>query len=385
MKIGLCGLEVTEDKVFLAFAQLKKGRLLPIAETVISYEGGENNLLKKDTIEKIYREIEKKEKKYSLLVEKIYLQLPQEWEEKKIFSDEILLTKNKFDKKITLRDINLAKRMIENLALENDEKLLHHFVLEYEVKGCKYLSPPMGISAKKLKIKSLLISLKTELFGRIKNLFESIMDRELTGFVYYPLCYLALLREEVGKDELVLVNIKNKETDCFVFSECKLSMEKTIDFGEEKIVNNISKKFCLPTSVITKTIYQFASLKETSLSKQVHIKHKNRHLYLNLSDLNLSLQQLCKEKIGAIMEIIQDKLKGKRFQVFFLGKLTKIEGFNKFIQKTFSSLPVNELKMKHSLAFGCLKYGVFKFSEKEEIKNKESILKKLVNIYQEYF
>ena len=377
---GFCGIDIQEERTFFAFAYLKGKEFIPFYE--FDFTSFKKAALR-DRIEEVEKEIKKQEMRHSFFAEKVYVGLPQEWERKKVFSDEVSLNKRRINKKVTFKDINLAKREIENLALGWEEKVIHHFVLEYELGGKKYSSPPLGKEGRKLKLKSFLVFMNISLYEEVKNIFEDL-GRRFMGFVYHPLCYVGLMKKENLSGGVALINIRKKETDCFVFLNQRLDFVGIIDFGEEKMIKGISEKLSLPPSLVSKTIYQFASFGEVDFSKEINIKNKNHYLVLSLHKLNSAMRELCKEGIEKAIKMVKTRLGEKSLGIVFTGRFTNIENFSSFLKEAFPTLPISKFQFKNSSAFGCIRYSLFKFLEENRIR-KDNLFRKLIDIYKEYF
>jgi cell division ATPase FtsA len=178
---GICGIDIDTDRTFVCFASCHKGDVHFLEETEIEIPFHEVDILNflrnnSEILDKIMRE---KEQTFSLKIEKVYIKLPWNSEEIKEVENIVVLKKRK---KLTPKDIFSIKKHVEELSLDWDDFCLHHFVTSYEIESEVFKEVPLGVWAKKVKLNSLLFSVKEQLRKEVWAVFDNL-GRNFSGFV----------------------------------------------------------------------------------------------------------------------------------------------------------------------------------------------------------
>ncbi|MCM8774213.1 MAG: hypothetical protein NC820_05715, partial [Candidatus Omnitrophica bacterium] len=286
------------------------------------------------------------------------------------------------EKKITPQDIISAKKQIENIFLEWQDYPLHHLVYHYEIEGRKFNTPPIGILAKKLKIKSLLIFTKSKLVEQFESAFDNF-NRNFRGFVYDVLCDFASGFEGKEESGLLSIRISYRKTRVSYFLNSQLVMDRIFDFGEEEIIRNLSKELSVSEETAHRLIFYYSSFRNIFSSKEINIKDGDKYINLASASLNNFLKEKTKESLEKIIFDLKQEIEISSLKVNFLGRFANIDGFSDFIKDTFSLNLKSSFNKSFSSGFGCVRYGVTRFLE--TLPRSTSLITNIFKIYKDYF
>lgn len=385
------GISLNDDLINFSFAALKAGALFPCLESFRPMPKIYSNLnvFLDHSIDDINQEIAAAEDRFSFKVEKVYFKISNSDSKKITVEDVIALTADKRGKKISHKDIEFAKKHVENTFLDWNDCCIHHIVLGYEIDGVKYLNPPLGLWARKLKIRSLIISVDNLLYDKFCNLFDNF-ERKFQGFIYEPLAGFGSIfnSQEAFRKDFFIFYIGRKTTLVVSFLGGNSCFEKIFNFGENEIVRAVADKFSLTNELAQQIIFQYASFRGVSSSKEISIKDKDSYLHLSSLSLNSYIKDLLAKEIEKIISFLADELAicaiKDTFTFSFIGRIPQIDGFLEFIKKNIllvTEVPFNQDVF--SLGFGSINYGIFRYLEQNF--SSESFMKKVLRMYKEYF
>jgi cell division ATPase FtsA len=380
---GICGIEIERDKVFVSFASVKRDTLTFLEESGVDTHFRDDFLnYLKDNLGAIDKKIREREEEYSLKVEKIFVSLPWEVECRQIVEDTIPLKRKK---KISNRDIFLAKKQLEDICLDWNDFCIHHIVLNYEVGGLSFREPPIGVEAKKIRLKSLLIWVKDNLHKAVETFFFNY-EMSFSGFVSPLISSISLcLQETKTERQVALLNIGYEKSYVVVYKEGEFIFFESFDFSLKGIIHQIEKIFLLSFDLAKEVFRRYVSFKSIFSSQEVSIKDGDTYINISISSLTTLVKDYIKSEISQIFNKLRQEKDVKISTIFFMGRLNVKEGIGSFL-KEISPFPVGELAYSKlvSSSFGCLKYGFFPYLE-EIYKRRASFIKKFLDIYKEYF
>jgi cell division ATPase FtsA len=378
---GVCGIEIDNDKIFVSLGALKKHKLWFIEDTEINSLYKKDNFLEflKENLGTIDGEIRGREKKYSIKVEKVFLNLPWGIEKHKIVEDIIPLRKRK---KITYQDIYCVKKQLEEIFLEWDDFCIHHIVLSYGIEGKEFTNPPIGEESNKIRLKSFLIWIKDKLHKEITSIFDSY-ERQFAGFVSPIISNLSLcLHSKEDERNILIINIGYEKSYVISFQNNKFTF-LDFDFSLKKIICKIQNEFMISFDLAREIFFRHFSFKKMAPFKEINVKERDSYINISLNSLNSLTKKYVIEEINKILiEVDKDSL--LKSPVFFTGRLATKDGFYDIFKNTSSFFINPPVVNKNTLSYGCLRYGIFPFLEKNYTR-KSSFFQKILNIYKEYF
>lgn len=388
---GICGITVEQDKIFVSFSSFKGEKAVFLEEAVldISYqEGGFLECIKRHT-EALNCKIIEKEKQFSLKIEKVFINLPPELANKKLVEDIIPLKKEKI---IISQDLISAKKYLADIFLDWDDFCVHNFILNYEVDGQVYDTLPLGVKAKKIKVKALLLWVKDQLRKQAEDIVDNL-GKNFGGFIWENISILTAsftegYIEQYKKNIFCAVNIGYETSQYVIYRAGKIVTGEKFDFGLKQIVQALEKKVFLTFSLAQEMFWQYVSFKDAPYFKEISIKSENNYMKFSAQTINSFVKEYIKGEIIPVLENIR-AVGGSEDEITisFLGRISAKDGFLNYI-KTF--LPAGMITVATirnsgvSSSFGCSQYGIYRFLE-EDYNRKQNMFQKAVNIYKEYF
>jgi len=376
---GVCSLEIEESGLKGLIVGRGGGGFEKVEEFFLElkdfkfFEGIKRNI---DKIEKILRE---EEEKYSLEIEKIFINLPFDKAEFLTVEDVVPLSLRK--KWVMLKDIEKAKRYIENIVLDWKKYLLHHIILKYEAENRIYFHLPLNLEAKNLKLKSFLVYIKRKYYEEMVEMFDNI-ERKFAGFIWEPISSLS-----IGEASLDRISILMKEnyTLCAGIKEGEMFVEK-LSFGEKDIKRAIQEKFFVSSSVAEKLFEWYIYFDDIlSKDKMITIKDKKNYIRISEEEFLLFIKEIILSKLEEILYLLEGKIE-ENTRFLFLGNIFQKKNFTNFLRKEIPSLKVNSFSLptKYLSLYGCITYGHLRYFERFNLP-KVSLWQKILNIYQGYF
>jgi cell division ATPase FtsA len=382
---GLCGIGIEQDRLSCLLVACVGNRFNPISEVVLDVASSDLLQGLKDNIENLEVEIKEKEKAYSVEIDKVYCRLPLDWGKAFVVEDVYPLTSNE-KKLIRPRDIYNAKRQIEDVSLEWNELCLHNIILEYQIDDKVYLKLPPSIEGRRLRLKSMLVSIEKKIFKETEEIFENI-GRKFMGFVYSPFSDIGIQYKKDTKEyPYVVINIGKDKTICSGIINNHPFWE-TFEFGEEKVKKCISSQYLLPSEVSSEILNRHLSLYNVTTRKEVLIKDGANYVNLSMDSLNSLARKLITQDLTAIIESLRKRM-GHQFKALFIGRLTSIKGFSNFLRDNFPYLELETTHFNFSCTdlLGCVRYGQYKFLEVIPLsRERRSWWEYILSIYRDYF
>jgi len=379
---GTCAIVLDRDRALISFGYHKRfyPAFLEELEIPISYNGDSILSCLQQNIEILDQRIKEVEKSRSFRVEKVFLELPWGFANKRVVQDSIPLRRRK---SIASADISFAKKYLEDKFLDWDDFCLHNIVINYEVEGVSYDLVPLGIRAKKIELQSLLLWVKDKIYKETEDIFDNL-DRNFGGFIEPGISMYSCVFLKKEKTQVVVsINydcshfvIRNR--DGFIFG-------REFDFGLKKIIEMLAQKFILPLALAEEVFMRYISFKESPYFKEITIKKEEGYINLSTQTLNSFIKDYIKNEISYLLDEIKKMAQDDGLAISFIGRLNSKDGFYGFLKDFIPhDLKAPLQKETISSSFGCLRYGLSPFLE-EDYKKNELFLRRIVNIYKEYF
>jgi cell division ATPase FtsA len=380
---GCCGIDIDRDKTFISFAALKRSQpvFLKEEEAKVVYDSDKLIDFLKNNGELINATIRDAEKKLSIYADTVYLNLPLGLE-KQILAEAVVPLK--YRKKIDWRDISFAKKYLQDAYLEWDDLCVHHLVLNYEVEGVTYKNPPIGLVAKKIKVKSFLLSVKDAFYKDIEDIFNNL-ERKFIGFIFPALSFLCAAFTDFNEQSLLaVVYVGYDKSYVVAYQRGVVDFVFKSDFGLKKIYDDLSQKLILPVSLAQEIFKRYVSFKDTSHLKEVSIKSGEAYINLSTQTVNSLARNILINECNLIFTELQNRV-SPQTEVSFAGRLNSKEGLGDFL-RSYLPYPIkitNNYKCLSS-SFGCIRYGTSKYFERN-IERNNTIVQSIAQIYKDYF
>jgi cell division ATPase FtsA len=380
--IGASAIVVEEDKTFISFCIFKKKQFnfLKEIEIPLAYKGDDFLSCLRDHAETLNKKILEIEKISSFRVRKTFLEIPESLTFKNNVEETVPLKRKK---RITPADIIFVKKYLENKFLDWDEHCIHNIAINYEIDSRSFDFPPIGIWAKNIKIRAILIGTKDTIYRKVEDVFSNF-NRRFSGFIVpYISMFSSVFDKAQNNQAVVSINYNssyfmiNKKVD-FIFGQDP-------DFSIKRIIEELSRRFLVDFSLAEELFYRYVSFKEISYFKEITIKKEGGYINISLQALNSFIKEHTKEKINVILKRMLEYVKEESLAISFIGRLNAKEGFYSFLKECVPyplKLPIQNSSISSS--FGCLRYGILRFLERNHV-NEESFLARIIGVYKEYF
>jgi cell division ATPase FtsA len=379
---GVCSIIISREKAFIALATFKKLYLTFIEELEVNLSSSQDDILAflKENLEILGKKIKTAEEKHSLKIKKVFLGLPFNCSNQKIVNESVPLKRKK---QVTSRDISFAKKQIEDKFLDWDDLCLHDIALNYRVAGEDYKDPPLGVWAKKIEISSLLIWIKDKVFKEAIDTCDSL-GKDFGGFIDYHIGLFSSAFTHKNNNQIVIdlgydrASYVISQKDSFIFGE-------ELDLTLKKAIGVLAGRFSLDFDLAYELFMRYISFKETPYFKEVTIKRGDAYVKLSTQSLNSFFKEYLKEELMSLVLKIKNKAESESLEFSFIGSLNDKDGFYSFL-KSCIPYPLTFPSQKSALSssYGCLRYGVTRFLERDYLRE-ESLSQRILRIYREYF
>ncbi|OQX81227.1 MAG: hypothetical protein B6D56_03010 [Candidatus Omnitrophica bacterium 4484_70.1] len=374
---GLCSLEIDGNRlrglIVEEAAFRKVDEFFLELKDFAFFEGIKKNI---DKIEKL---LEEEEEKHSLEIERLFVNLPFDKAEFLNVEDVVPLSSRR--KKVTLKDIERAKKYIENIVLDWKKYSLHHIILRYETDNNVYFCLPSDLEAKNLKLRSFLVYIERREYEEMLEVFNNI-ERKFAGFIWEPISTLSIGETLMDK---VSILMKENYTLCTGIKEGEIFVEK-FPFGEKDIKRAIQEKFFVSYRVAEKLFQWYVCFDDVSgKDRMITIKDKENYVKIPEEEFLFFIKEVLLSKIEEILYFLEKKVEENTY-FFFLGNVFQKKNFTNFLKKEISSLKIKSFSLptKYLSLYGCIRYGYLRYLERFNIP-KISLWQKVLNIYQGYF
>jgi len=327
--IGASAIVVEEDKTFISFCIFKKKQFnfLKEIEIPLAYKGDDFLSCLRDHAETLNKKILEIEKISSFRVRKTFLEIPESLTFKNNVEETVPLKRKK---RITPADIIFVKKYLENKFLDWDEHCIHNIAINYEIDSRSFDFPPIGIWAKNIKIRAILIGTKDTIYRKVEDVFSNF-NRRFSGFIVpYISMFSSVFDKAQNNQAVVSINYNssyfmiNKKVD-FIFGQDP-------DFSIKRIIEELSRRFLVDFSLAEELFYRYVSFKEISYFKEITIKKEGGYINISLQALNSFIKEHTKEKINVILKRMLEYVKEESLAISFIGRLNAKEGFYSFLK-----------------------------------------------------
>ncbi len=394
-KVSL-GLNINHSYAALSFIENPGKLWKQAAFKVIEREDGQDYLFSSDLAERIHEEIISVEHRIGRRVSETYLSLPLNYIEKKAgFSRRILHPKHPVQ--VTEKQVHLSLEQSRLLSVDWDYKCIESFPLEFTLDGKVFKHPPLGIYGRRFDVKSVHYACREESVFNIDKFFQ-LTGMRCAKLVLSPLAEAGFMPEkDLEKGNFILLNLGKSKLEMSYFDNFILSDTEVLSLSGDAVDEDLSKELNLPKTLSEEVKLSYGSLEKSALedSRQVTVKRVSVYRQFGLGRINSVLLSSYQRIISEINRSLSEKgwIKNADFAVV-LGGGFKIKGIKELIEKELS-LPVKvpgdipsvseDNKDKLISAAGALKFPFTKFNFKKTFKFPSNILRRIINLWDEYF
>jgi len=379
---GICGIDIDRDKTVIAFAAIKSGTPMFVRDVTldVASSGSIIEHLKANS-GLIGRKIKDKSKELAVKIDRVFVSLGWETGDYRLAEDTVA-----FDviKRVSCRDIECVRDRIEDEALVHDEYCVHNFEMDYELDDKTYLRAPVGMRAKRLKVRTLVVAIKENIYREAADVL-SRMDLVFGGFIAAPCAAMATcLPGREPSRRLVVVNIRYDKSFYLFYDRGRLTILTPIDFGLRSVFIGLQNNFSIPFFLTDEVFSRYLSFKGTDRLKEITLKDGDSYVNVSVSAINTFLAQSLAQELGGMAQSLKDSLGGD-LDLTIVGRLSAKDGFYSFLRSCMpQGVGVMPAPGAVSCAWGAARYGIKRFLE-NAYREKEPFLRRLVRTYKEYF
>ncbi len=277
---------------------------------------------------------------------------------------------SKASQEVSKEDAERALSSAQNIALGENREILFFYPLGYRADGSELVSDPVGLTARKLEVETLIFTGFSPFVKNIYDLFESL-EIEVKEIVPSVLASAEVVLSPEEKDlGVALIEFGARNTQVLVFEEGKPSLFFVIPAGSEHITDDLAVGLALKREVaeLIKLEYgRFKSLKakgkgeiEVGEAKKIlfPLKEANRIILARVSQIFKEIYKRLKE---------ENKLKKLPAGIVITGGGAKFKDIEKIANKELK-LPVKigvpqrkvlnlPLEPEYAVIAGLLKLG----------------------------
>lgn len=380
---GYCGIDIDTDMTYICLAGSKKLRPVFLQEEQLKVTYGTDSLIDflKNNSEALKAKISEGEKKSAINADTVYLNLPWGLPEKFMAEATVPLSSRK---KIDWKDIHSVKKYLQDAYLDWDDVCVHHLVINYEVEGITYKNPPVGLVAKKIKIKSVLFAVKDKFRKDVEDIFNNL-EKRFAGFVFPGLSMLCAGFNELNKESrLAAINVAYDKTYVAIYQEGFIDFIVKFDFSLKKILDELGQKLILAPALADEVFRRYVSFKDMPRFKEVSIKNTDTYVSLSTQTVNSFVKESVRNGYNLLLNELKKNIHPETV-ICLLGRLNSREGLEDFL-KGCSSYKICVARPYEcaSSSFGCVRYGTDRMLESEGRSN-SSFLRRMGDVYKDYF
>jgi len=376
----VCGIDLDKDYAHLSFSRMKGDDMVFFREAVFNRGmTGDFLLFFRDNIADLRALIDDNAIKHKFKVENIYIKLHPGVEKMTIAEDVVALSRTK---KVSPADIAYAKKYLEDNAIDWDDFCIHHFPLNFGIEGKAYESMPVGFWTKRIRIRSLLVTVKDRLRLDMKDIFDNY-DMPFGGFISTGVSDFSTSFTS-AKGVMAVVNIGYDTTLLTIARNNILCAVESFDFGVRYLVDAIAREFSISEAIAREIFELYVAFGISTVgNKSVSVKDGDEYINISISRSSQIVEMMLKDILSRIAVRLSHE--GEVAALSFLGRLNAKAGFYDFL-KSFISYPVNMPRFTESFSssLGCARYGSSRFLENISLP-RQTLAQRLRTVCKDYF
>ena len=309
------------------------------------------------------------------------------------------------NKIISQKDVKRVNKQASLLGVKMDEQVVHNIPQEYYIDDSNSVSNPIGLSGKKLDVRSLLIKGQTI---NIRNIVKAVNQAgyDVGGLSLSPLAGAEVVFLDIEKEEgCILLDIGAQVSSILVFKNSNLQNVYKINCGGDTFTKAIADvlRLSFDLSAEIKTLYADVSSQDMYQDEEILVKKDSQYIPVRR---NLIFQAI-KPHIDKFVEDVQEHLKDKilireiKHGITVLGGGSLLPGFiERIAEKTSFSVKLGKFRLTtrtplqntetFSSVVGVASTGFKKSLQYSLMKKKEGGLKKkfcsrVKDFYEDYF
>lgn len=168
--------------------------------------------------------------------------------------------------KVTQDDVDEVMDYAKDVAIAQNRRPIHTWVLGYTVDGQSNILRPVGHSGGQLSLDVMVVHVDANCINNLKSIAESV-NLDTTDIVFGGFCSaMSVLTPEQKQGGVAVVDIGGGTTKYLVYSDLRIAAAGSIPVGGDHVTNDISLAFNLPQATAEELKLQHGSAIVTGVS-----------------------------------------------------------------------------------------------------------------------
>lgn len=389
-------LDINSSFVSLVFCRSRKGFSEKYLYKSIPRRGKDFSVFDSSTAERVQKVVKDTERELEKKVSKINFCFPT-GSVKKIDGGSQNIIHPKKAVSVGEKHIEAAIKQARLLSVDWNLRCLHSFPVGFKLDKKFFSKPPLGIYGRKLEVQAVFYVCEEELILNIDSFFQSL-GKDYSRLVLHPLAEVSAFREkDLEEGNFIFLNFGRKGVEISCFRDFILVDVVKLPFGGDFISENLAQSLGISFELAENIKVSYGSLEQedSESEKTVMLKRSFSYEEVKLRDINSVLTSSYDKSFEDIRKFLTDsKLESKIDFIVACGGGVKIKGFKKKIEQYLKNTLKNppsfidkEVKERNRFlsAYGALRFPLSKINLEQSYKLPKSLLRRVVNIWEEYF
>ncbi len=392
----VCAVDIDYKEIKFGFSRRKfsgKEGVFLLSRRYLPYAGA-NSLVDEALCTVIKEEFSAVEKKYNCSITGIILCLnPDNFYLKE--AESTVVINPKFTSVLTRRSLKDAVEQAKLLSINWDKKILFSAVKEVFVDGRRFYNLPLGVYARKVKVKAVFF-LMDDFTEKNIELFSERIDTAVESIVIKPLCYVSSLEGRRLKQKFALIDVRWKSVDIAVFDNFSLKDFYKIPKGLLSVESSVCGPFNIPKDLFWQVVDTYGLLSKESLAenKNITLKVNGEYRHINkgrfLNSLAAGIKNIFLEAgFYFEKETVKPDFCLLAGEILRIGRIKEFAGRNLsrecFLPQDFRPGLTKEQASKFLPVLGCFSLNNSPFSRDILRTKPKNFWERLKYIYEEYF
>jgi len=309
------------------------------------------------------------------------------------------------NKVINKKDIKRVNEHARLLGIKMEEDILHELAMHYSVDEANTVMNPLGLCARTLGIKSLLIGTKTNILRNItKAVHQAGYD---VGSVSFSSLAAAsqVLSDAQRQQGCALIDIGSRVTSVLVYKDFALKHVGVIHMGGDHFTKNIADQVHLPINAAEeiKKSYALAIASPKHYEEEILVKKESMYVPIKREAVCQAIQPCVEQLVNAIQQSLEASQLARHINqgIILSGGGALLPGLIECIgQATNLNVQLGKIHLalhknignaaSFASVIGLAHFGMEKMVNKKAPSNGEAnwtknVLNRVVELYNEYF
>ncbi len=390
------GIDINPSFIALVFVQAQRNFSKKFAYKKIARKKEDFDVFDVNSAALIEKEIKRVEKEWDKKVTNIYYSFPS-YLVRKIIGISRNVVHPRSSVAIAQKNIKASVEQAKLLNVDWNLHSIHSLALEFKLDGKLFKKPPLGIYGRRLETKAVFYTCKEKTILNIDRFFQ-YLGKDYAQLVLSPLAQVAAYKEkDIANGNFILLNFGRKRIEVSCFLNYVLVDVVNLPYGGDYLSNKLAQELDISFGLAENLKVSYGSLEEEDLHSQKSVTTKREFNYkeMQLGDINSRLSRLYQEFFYKIKNLlVENNMLRKADFLVVSGGTSRIKGFKNELEHIVS-IPIQkpstyieadlENEDEFTAAFGSLRFSSSKVNLEQTYSLPKSLLKRITNIWEEYF